>query len=318
VMRPPLLMNSHQGRRWLTDLSGVMLSWLLVVLIAWPVGAQLPPPGLEAYRQALDRAVELLGQDEPDRAADLLADITAVTLPSGEVIPVDHSWFIQALRSDGPGPTVVTARLSTLRDELEAWPVVAPAPDAFDRLAEVLARPEFQSPRSPDLDFLSEWLSKLRSFLPALPAVPWLGNLLLLAAAVVLAGVVAYFAAGLWASFVAQAEADQQGAEDVPLTSGQALSRSREMARAGDYRTAVRLLYLSTLLLLEERNLLRYDRTLTNREYLHQVAANPALVRKLRPVVETFDEVWYGQVEPDAGRYEAYARQVEQVREVQG
>lgn len=84
---------------------------------------------------------------------------------------------------------------------------------------------------------------------------------------------------------------------------------------AGDYRTAVRLLYLSTLLLLEERKLLRYDRTLTNREYLRQVADNPSLVGALRPVVDTFDEVWYGQVEPDAGGYEAYARQVDRVRE---
>jgi hypothetical protein len=87
------------------------------------------------------------------------------------------------------------------------------------------------------------------------------------------------------------------------------------MAIAGDYRVAVRLLYLSTLLLLEERKLLCYDRTLTNREYLGQVADNPSLGEALRPVVDTFDEVWYGQVEPDAGGYEAYARQVDRVRE---
>jgi hypothetical protein len=36
----------------------------------------------------------------------------------------------------------------------------------------------------------------------------------------------------------------------------------------GDYRTAVRYLYLSLLLLLEEHGLLRYDRPLTDREYL--------------------------------------------------
>ena len=132
---------------------------------------------------------------------------------------------------------------------------------------------------------------------------------------VLIAGVVAYIAAGLWGSFAAQAEVEAEGAGAEPLTAGQALARSREMAVAGDYRTAVRLLYLSTLLLLEERKLLRYDRTLTNREYLGQVADDPSLGEALRPVVDTFDEVWYGQVEPDAAGYEAYARQVDRVRE---
>jgi hypothetical protein len=35
-------------------------------------------------------------------------------------------------------------------------------------------------------------------------------------------------------------------------------------------------------------------------------------------VVDTFDEVWYGQIEPGTAQYEDYARQVEQVREVNG
>ena len=182
---------------------------------------------------------------------------------------------------------------------LTNWPTCWPAPSSRPASAVEL-----------------DWLSKLFDWLPDLPPVPFLGDLLLISAAVVLAAVVGYFASGLWGSFVAQAELDEAGLAGAALTSGQALSRSREMAQAGDYRTAVRLLYLSTLLLLEERHLLRYDRTLTNREYLRQVADHPDLAGELRPVVDTFDEVWYGQVEPDAERYDAYARQVDHLREV--
>lgn len=271
---------------------------------------------LDAYRQAIAQALILVEGGESHQAADLLVGITTVALPSGETIPVDHSWFVAALRSDEPDLTAVSARLAALSHELDVWPARPPAPDAFEKLAAVLARPEFQPQPQVDLSPLLEWLSQLFDFLPDLSGIPWLGNLLLIGAVVVLAGIVAYFATGLWGSFVAQAETDEEGAEAGLLTAGQALNRSREMAQAGDYRTAVRLLYLSTLLMLEERNLLRYDRTLTNREYLRQVADKPSLEGMLRPVVDTFDEVWYGQVEPDAERYEAYAHQVDQVREV--
>lgn len=285
----------------------------LALLTALPACARAQAPvSPDAYRQTLDEALALVEAGEPARAAERLAGIVAVALPGGDTAPVDHGAFVRALRADEPDLDAVAERLAALRAELDAWPAGVVAPDAFDKLADVLARPEFQ-PRQPvELD----WLSELFDWLPDLPPVPFLGDLLLLAAVVVLTAVVGYFASGWLGTFVAQAEVDEMGPEGVPLTANQALSRSREMAQAGDYRTAVRLLYLSTLLRLEERNLLRYDRTLTNREYLRQVADHPSLAGELRPVVDTFDEVWYGQVEPDAERYEAYAHQVDRLREV--
>ncbi len=72
--------------------------------------------------------------------------------------------------------------------------------------------------------------------------------------------------------------------------------RQGQTAAAGlDYRLAVRLLYLASLLKLDEIGALRYDRALTNREYVREAAGvRPALAVTLRPVVETFDDVWYG------------------------
>jgi hypothetical protein len=307
--------------RRLTLLLLFLLALLIALASSWPIaavataGAKDGTVSQEAYRQSIALALALVERDEPHLAADLLAGIATVELPGGELMPVDHGWFVAALRASEPDLEGVSTRLAALLGELEAWPPGVVAPDAFERLAAILSRPEFQPRQEPDLNPLLERLAELFDFLPDLPNLPWLGNLLVVGGLALLAAIVAYVAVGLWGSFAAQAEVAAEGVGAEPLTAGQALSRSRERAMAGDYRTAVRLLYLSTLLLLEERKLLRYDRTLTNREYLRQVADNPSLVGALRPVVDTFDEVWYGEVEPDAGGYEAYARQVDRVRE---
>lgn len=77
-------------------------------------------------------------------------------------------------------------------------------------------------------------------------------------------------------------------------TSDEAIQRAQDASALQDYRQALRLLYLAALLKLDEIGALRYDRALTNREYVRQVILSPALAEALRPVVETFDDVWYG------------------------
>jgi hypothetical protein len=289
-------------------------AWLVaVVALAWaPPGARAGEPvDLATYRQAIDDALDLVEEERVEEAADLLAAIGAVTLPGGETVPVDHAGLVTGLRGRGAERTAAVARLRALAGELETWPSGAPAPDAFEKLEEILARLEF--PPVPPLDLrLPDWVSDLLAPLAAL------GRPLLIVGMALLAAIVAYFLTGLWGSFVAQSEAKEEKDGTTPLTANQARAQSWQMASAGDYRTAVRLLYLSTLLLLEERRLLRYDRTLTNREYLRQVRDRARLAQALRPVVDTFDEVWYGQIEPDAALYQEYARQVDEVHEVDG
>ena len=72
----------------------------------------------------------------------------------------------------------------------------------------------------------------------------------------------------------------------------------------------MRYLYLAALLRLDERGLLRYDRALTNREYLERVRENPALRERLRPIVDTFDRVWYGHAQLDAEGFAEYRARV--------
>nr|WP_255603998.1 DUF4129 domain-containing protein [Oscillochloris sp. ZM17-4] len=103
---------------------------------------------------------------------------------------------------------------------------------------------------------------------------------------------------------------------EAGLSAGDAALNASALARSGDYRRAARLLYLSSLLWLDERGRLRYDRALTNREHLDRLGDDPALRERLRPVVETFDRVWYGDMPLDATGYAAYEGEVAALREL--
>ena len=98
------------------------------------------------------------------------------------------------------------------------------------------------------------------------------------------------------------------------LTADMALKKAQQLSSGGDYRTAVRYLYLSSLLLLDERGLLRYDRSQTNREYLRSVANHPHLANPLRRVIDVFDRVWYGYQPLTQDDYTRYAEQVNKLR----
>ena len=79
-----------------------------------------------------------------------------------------------------------------------------------------------------------------------------------------------------------------------------ALALAETAEAASDFREALRYLYLSAILHLQERGVLPYDKSLTNREYLHQAQADTELHTALGPAITVFDEVWYGHKPCDA------------------
>ena len=82
-------------------------------------------------------------------------------------------------------------------------------------------------------------------------------------------------------------------------------------AAGGDYRNAVRNLYLAALLTLEQNGLVPLDRSLTNREVLRRIPPSHPVAGRMQPVVETFDEVWYGVHEPDDQTYRQYTQEID-------
>ncbi|MBK8046909.1 MAG: DUF4129 domain-containing protein [Anaerolineales bacterium] len=67
---------------------------------------------------------------------------------------------------------------------------------------------------------------------------------------------------------------------------------------------------------MEERGLVVVDRSLTNREMLARVPNNHPVRPHLQPVVDTFDEVWYGMHEPDAAAFTSYGASIEALNKV--
>jgi hypothetical protein len=106
------------------------------------------------------------------------------------------------------------------------------------------------------------------------------------------------------------------GANDEadPETSVEARERAGASQQAQDYREAIRYLYLGTLLLLDERGLIHYDKTLTNREHLRQVADKPIITDALRPVVNTFERVWYGFAPVNETLYNEFQQDVDKLQ----
>ena len=298
-------------------------SWFLVLPQAY---AQSQPPDLETYtgwvREAFAAAQrsDRLGLED---AATRLVAISNVRLPGDATIAVDNGWLRDALQSAEPDLPRIGARLGAIIDALAQPPSAAPA-DARERLQRMLDQPPFKQPDAPEtptwLGEFFDWLGRVleNAFRPLGRISPTGGRTVAWGIAIIgaalLVGVLIYLLRGLRRGVVARAQAD----DDDPaanLTAKAALDQAGGLARGGDYRTAVRYMYISALLWLDEHDILRYDRALTNREYLERVRDNPTLRERMTPIVETFDRVWYGHLPIDAESFAAYQQQVEALRQ---
>ena len=317
--------ENRRNRLWRTIAPALILvlgSWLLVVPQAY---AQGQPPDLAAYtswvREAFAAAQrsDRLGLED---AATRLVATSSVRLPGEATITVDNGWLRDALKSAEPDLPTIAERLGAIIDALAQPPNAAPA-DARERLKRMLDQPPFKQPDAAQtpawLDEFFDWLGRLleNAFRPLGRISPSGGRTvawgIAIVGAVLLVGVLVYLLRGLRRGVVAGARADD-GDPESNLTAKTALDQAGGLARGGDYRTAVRYLYISALLWLDEHDMLRYDRALTNREYLERVRDNPALRERMTPIVETFDRVWYGHLPIDAESFAVYQRQVDELR----
>ena len=119
-------------------------------------------------------------------------------------------------------------------------------------------------------------------------ALLWIGCLMLI-------GLTLFFIQQVRKNLVAEVGDKVTESEMGNVTTAQAaLTQSEIAVTSHNFRDALRFLYLSAILHLQERGILTYDKSLTNLEYLHTLQANVELQEALRPVIQGFDDVWYG------------------------
>ena len=126
-------------------------------------------------------------------------------------------------------------------------------------------------------------------------------------AAIALGAVIIFFVRQIRMNLISEAhdEVAEAALEQVE-TERAALARAETAEAASDFRSALRFLYLSAILHLQERGVLPYDKSLTNREYLHQAQVDIDLHTALGPAITVFDEVWYGHKPCDAETVTSY------------
>jgi hypothetical protein len=304
----------------------LLLALLALLTLAAPARAQDAAPVLATYEGWLREALVAAQREDRlglEQVAERLTATDAVRIADDTRLPVDNSWLAEALDTDDPDFEEIAARLGALIDALAKPPSRAPD-DAQQRLNNLLSRPPFAN-NDPNegnlftafLDWLVGILDQLFSPVATDGGGTVLRWLLITGCVVLLAGVLIYLVLHMRQAATRQARAAAADDPEAHLTATSALQQASTLAQGGDYRTAVRYLYLSSLLWLDERDMLRYDRALTNREYLARLHDRPDLRARLLPIVETFDQVWYGHAALDAERFRAYQQHVEDLRRLE-
>lgn len=281
---------------------------------------QLPSGDVIAPQPLLRVAVDMddsIDADEDDAGTTDSDTTDSGTTDSDTTDPIDSAAQVEALRQqisllldqiDRSADDNTTARLDALQAVFERLQV-SQSETLWERFFNWLN------------GLLDRWFpdrgSSDSSTILGVPSnvVAWT---VLIIGGITVAFLLSYWMQGLFGSFVRDESADraERDGGGVPLTASAARQQATQFAQTGNYRNAVRSLYLSALLSMEESGVVRHDRSLTNREVLRQIRsrdlANTQEVEEhLRPVVDTFDDVWYGMSEPDAGTFQAYEREID-------
>jgi len=248
--------------------------------------------------------------------------VTEVRMDNGQVVAVNNLYLLKRLQTFRPDTREIVEILDALLAAHAEHPRAVFSAADLDPLRGILARPEYQW-KDPQPNPIGEWFQDAwdRFFrwldsifgdlgipVPNFPIFP-------LIASVLLAAILFFAFRTLLVDFALEARIKlDDEAESEPLTSDAAFDKAQTLSRGGDYRSAVRYLYLSSLLLLDERDIMRYDRSKTNREVLRSVANSPELSQPLGEVIEVFDDTWYGYHDLDEETFQHYSKRVEELK----
>lgn len=321
------------------------VTFLMILLTA---GEATAAARLLNYENRVVRAVEQIeriktDKDYSEEGVSYIKRLLPGTEPievEGREVSVDNTWLYVLLDSytaekDPQQRTgklnEVAGRLRALDEHLRlAAAATSEQGSPRDKIREILSRPAYQPEQETVIgSFIKRVLRKVRSFMgEVLSALGrliekifgvsssngWVSNLILIlvALAAVVVGTV----------LIKRMRVPRSKRKKTRTVLGEEIAAdgtSRDLAeaglaaaRAGNFRVAVRKLYVSLLYELSERNLIELDESATNHEYLNRVSRFGALVGPMRYLTERFDYVWYGMFPSSEADFAAYLATYEQ------
>ena len=175
-------------------------------------------------------------------------------------------------------------------------------------LKEILDREEFNV-QEPKASFWSRQIQRLISYLPAVPG--WLGAILewlFYPAALIVILLIFIFIVKRFRRLPLRKQDYGVSTESQSRVDPESMKiEAYEWSQKGDYRQAIRCLFLSLLLYLDKAGLLTYDQGKTNGQYLseiHKGMANEA--KTFASLTLLFERKWYGMEESSEQDFHQY------------
>lgn len=312
-----------------------ILSFL--ILIAAFSGEAVGAATALAYGQRIARAAEQIDRIKADEqySREGISHIKELLPKSEEVetggvtIKVDNSWLHMLLdeyraqedaQKRAAALDEASGRLRALGQHLDEIEAGTDSEMARERIGEILRRSEYREKAEDRLTaFIKRVRNQIFSFLQELitrifaaitgagTGASWLFR------GILILGLLAGVAAAIRMLMRVERK-KKRGAKRTVLgeeieegmTSKGLADAALASARAGDYRMAVRKLYISLIYEMAEKNILELDPGATNREYLRRVSSYSALSPLMRYLTDRFEYFWYGLFSPTEEDFSVY------------
>ncbi len=322
---------------------------MLALVLAVFVSAQTPADyrtRLETAREDVEHLIEDLRGEIDDDTNEVVADIkkgipaTETIELGGASIETDNRWLHKAIDEFAKGEDQgarelklieINERLLAVSEtvtELETAAAAEPAKDEEkQKLAEILAREEYQKPAEKTESTFQRWIREFFEWLEqAFPSRPDLGlsdpdrfasfQFVLQVVIFVIVGAIAIFILWRLLPFLRgrrRGGSDEDGDRiilgeriDDGVSAGDLLDEAEGLARSGDLRGAIRKGYVALLIELSERRQIRLARHKTNRDYLRDIRRSTGLYQPVSEMTAAFESNWYGLRTAEAAEWERF------------
>jgi len=248
-----------------------------------------------------------------------------VTLGAQSVV-VDNSWLEEALHNyektnstsqRAEALSRIEERLRALDERLEEVQRGKPATNDKDsdkgKLSEILRRPEYRKPPTPEDSALGRlWTRFLRWLFSLFPNTkpitpggsPFISGLAQIVIVLACLGVIAFLIWKFGARYLSNRGSKKKPKREARIilgerleadqTSADLLAQAEALARNGDLRAAIRKAYIGLLCELGDRKVVSLAQHKTNRDYLNSVRDRTPLYNSMRKLTSSFELHWYG------------------------